>query len=78
MIRFLLKTPHKLLNISAKKALSIYIYPKEVFHFNYFGSISERPTIKSFHKPIIKSVRIDVIGLFAGIGQRIISHNLNR
>ena len=37
---------------------------KEVIHIISFEPISERMTSKSFHKPYLESVRIDMIGAF--------------
>ena len=39
---------------------------KEVIHIISFEAISGRLTLKSFHEPSVKSIRIDVIALGGG------------
>ena len=49
---------------SGNSQCSISVLSKEVIHIISFEPISERATSNYFHEPSVKSVRVDVIGIF--------------
>ena len=57
---FLVMAPFKM----ADNMFKLTIDSKDVFHIISLEPISESPTLKSFHEPSVKLVRIDEIGTF--------------